>query len=85
MHDPPPGEVLKDEVIAPLGLSVTDAASRLGISRVALSRVLNGKAEISPDLAVRLEKASIGSARSWLVMQPNYDLWQARRRPQPPI
>jgi antitoxin HigA-1 len=86
MHNPPhPGEVLKDEVIAPLGLSVTDAATRLGMSRVALSRVLNGKAAISPDLAVRLEKAGSGSARSWLVMQANYDLWQAMQHPQPPV
>lgn len=78
MHNPPhPGEVLKDEVIAPLGLSVTDAATRLGMSRMALSRVLNGKAAITPDLAVRLENVGSGSARSWLVMQANYDLWQA--------
>jgi len=86
MHNPPhPGEVLKDEVIDPLGLSVTDAASRLGMSRVALSRVLNGKAGISPELAVRLEKAGTGSARSWITMQGNFDLWNAMQTEQPPI
>ena len=86
MHNPPhPGEVLKQEVIAPLGLSVKEAAERLGMSRVAFSRVLNGKAAISPDLAVRLETAGSGSARSWLVMQANYDLWQALQHPQPPV
>jgi antitoxin HigA-1 len=77
MHNPPhPGEVLMDEVVAALGLSVTDAAGRLGVSRGALSRVLNGKAAMSPDLAARLEKAGSGSARSWLLMQANYDSWQ---------
>lgn len=86
MHNPPhPGEVLKDEVIAPLGLSVTDAALRLGMSRVALSRVLNGKAGISPELAVKLEKAGAGSARSWIAMQGSYDLWNAMQIEYPPI
>jgi addiction module HigA family antidote len=86
MHNPPhPGTLLKEEVIDPLGLSVTDAAARLGMSRVAFSRVLNGRAAISPDLALRLEKAGTGSARSWLVMQANYDLWQAMQTPQPPV
>ncbi|MFY3044337.1 HigA family addiction module antitoxin, partial [Achromobacter xylosoxidans] len=75
MHNPPhPGEVLREDVIAPLGLSVTDAADRLAMSRVALSRVLNGKAGISPDLAVRLEQAGAGTAQAWVAMQANYDL-----------
>lgn len=60
---PHPGELLRDEVIAALGLSVTEAASRLAMSRVALSRVLNGKAAISPDLALRLEQAGTSTAR----------------------
>lgn len=86
MHNPPhPGEILKEEVIAPLGLSVTEAAERLSMSRVALSRVLNGKAGISPDLAVRLEKAGASTARAWLAMQANYDLWQAMQHDQPPV
>jgi len=86
MHNPPhPGEILKEEVIAPLGLSVTEVAQRLSISRVALSRVLNGRAGVSPALALRLEKAGISSARAWLAMQANYDLWQAMQHEQPPV
>lgn len=86
MHNPPhPGEVLKEEVIAPLGLSVTEAADRLAMSRVAFSRVLNGKAGISPDLAVRLEQAGVGTARTWLSMQANFDLWQAMQHTQPAV
>lgn len=86
MHNPPhPGEVLREDVIAPLGLSVTDAADRLAMSRVALSRVLNGKAGISPDLAVRLEQAGAGTAQAWVAMQANYDLWQALQHEQPPV
>ncbi len=78
MYNPPhPGEVLKDEVIVPLGLSVTDVASRLGMSRTALSHVLNGHAGISPELAARLETAGVGSARSWVAMQANYDAQNA--------
>lgn len=86
MHNPPhPGEVLREDVIAPLDLSVTDAADRLAMSRVALSRVLNGKAGISPDLAVRLEQAGAGTAQAWVAMQANYDLWQALQHEQPPV
>ncbi|MGU3401659.1 HigA family addiction module antitoxin [Brucellaceae bacterium D45D] len=86
MHNPPhPGEVLREDVIAELGLSVTEAAERLAMSRVALSRVVNGKAGISPDLAVRLEQAGVSTARAWLAMQANYDLWQAMQHKQPPV
>lgn len=86
MHDPPhPGEVLQEDVLAPLGLSVTEAAQRLVISRVVLSRVLNGKAGISPDLAVRLELAGASTAQAWIAMQANYDLWQALQHEQPPV
>ena len=86
MHNPPhPGELLRDEVIVALGLSVTEAASRLAMSRVALSRVLNGKAAISPDLALRLEQAGTNTARAWLAMQANYDLWRARENGQPVV
>ncbi|WP_241052569.1 HigA family addiction module antitoxin [Achromobacter xylosoxidans] len=79
------GEVVREDVIAPLGLSVTDAADRLAMSRVAMSRVLNGKAGISPDLAVRLEQAGAGTAQAWVAMQANYDLWQALQHEQPPV
>ncbi len=85
MNPPHPGELLRDDVIAELGLSVTETAERLGMSRVALSRVINGRAGISPDLALRLEMAGVSSARAWLAMQANYDLAQARQHTQPPI
>ncbi len=86
MHSPPhPGELLKEDVVAPLGLSVTEAADRLAMSRVALSRVLNGKAAISPDLALRLEQAGVSTAQAWLAMQANYDLWQAMQHEQPAV
>jgi len=69
-----PGEILREDVLADLGLSVGEAASRLGISRVALSRVLHGHARISPNLAVRLEEAGVSTARAWLAMQSAHDL-----------
>ena len=84
MHSPPhPGEVLKEDVIAALGLSVTEAAERLAMSRLAFSRVLKGKAGVSPDLAVRLELAGVSTAGAWVAMQANYDLWQAMQHPHP--
>lgn len=86
MKNPPhPGELLREDVIAELALSVTEAAQRLGMSRVAFSRVVNGNAAVSPDLAIRLERAGVGTARSWLAMQTNYDLAQALKHPQPAV
>ena len=82
MTPPHPGELLREDVIAELGLSVKETAERLSMSRVALSRVLNGRAAISPDLALRLEMAGVSTARAWLTMQMNYDLAQAKQRPQ---
>ena len=80
MYNPPhPGEVLRDGVFSDAGISVTDFAERLGVTRVALSRVLNGKAAISADMALRLAAALGGSAQSWLHMQANYDLWHAEK------
>jgi antitoxin HigA-1 len=87
MHNPPhPGEILKDTVLRKNGgLSVTDFAKRLGVSRVALSRVVNGRAAVSAELAIRLAAALGGSAESWLRMQVSYDLWQAQKRRRPKI
>lgn len=85
INPPHPGELLREDVIIALDLSVTETADRLGMSRVALSRVLNGRAAISPDLALRLEMAGVSTARAWLAMQVNYDLAQARLHPQPLI
>ena len=80
MHNPPhPGEVLRDGVFNDATVSVTDFAARLGVTRAALSRVLNGKAAISAHMALRLAAALGGSAQSWLYMQANYDLWHAER------
>lgn len=80
MYNPPhPGEVLRDGVFTDTGITVTDFAKRIGVTRVALSRVLNGKAGISADMAVRLAAALGDSAESWLHMQANYDLWQAAK------
>ncbi len=82
---PHPGEILRETVFEPLDLSVTDAAKRLSMSRVALSRVINGKAKISPDLALRLEKAGVSTARFWVNLQANDHLWQAMHHDQPPV
>ncbi|RRH68157.1 HigA family addiction module antitoxin [Falsigemmobacter faecalis] len=80
-----PGEILKEDVIAALGLSVTEAAEKLAMSRTRLSRVLACKAGIRPDLAIRLEQAGVSTARTWMAMQANYDLWQAMQHNQPPV
>lgn len=81
MHNPPhPGEILRELCLEPLGLTVTDAARALGVSRKTLSSVLNGRAGISPEMAVRLSIAFDTSAESWLNQQVQYDLWQAEKR-----
>lgn len=81
MHAPPhPGEVLRELCLAPLGVSVTDAAVSLGVSRKTLSAVLNGRAGISPEMAVRLSIAFDTTAESWLKQQMQYDLWHAEQR-----
>ena len=87
MHNPPyPGETLREDVLPALGLTVTHAARELGINRVTLSRVLNGKAGISVDLALRLEVWLDGpSAESWLKGQLAYDLWQAEQHSRPKV
>ncbi|MFB9955400.1 HigA family addiction module antitoxin [Cellulomonas denverensis] len=80
-----PGEILREDVLAELGLSVTTAAERLGVSRVSLSRVLHGRAAISPSLAIRLELAGVSTARAWLAMQAAYDLARARDTTLPQV
>jgi len=87
MHNPPhPGEVLADTVLRKDGgISVTEFAKALGVSRVALSRVVNGRAAVSAELAIRLAAALGGSAESWLNMQIAYDLWRAEKRRRPKI
>jgi antitoxin HigA-1 len=87
MHSPPhPGEILQDTVLCKDGgITVTAFAKRLGVSRVALSRVVNGKAAVSAELAIRLAAALRGSAESWLRMQITYDLWHAQKKRRPRI
>lgn len=80
MYNPPhPGEVLKTLCLEPLQLSVTEAAKALGVSRKTLSAILNGRAGISPEMAVRLSIAFGTSAESWLNQQTQYDLWHAEQ------
>ena len=82
-----PGLKLRDDVLPGLGLSVTQAAVQLDVSRAALSRVLNGRAAISPEMALRIEAwlgvARGGEARLWLAEQSAYDVWQAKQRFKP--
>ena len=84
-HPVHPGEIVREDVLADLGLSVVEAAARLGVSRVTLSRVLHGHARISPNLALRLEKAGVGTARAWLDMQSAFDLAEARAAGVPKV
>ena len=80
MHNPPhPGEVIKELCLEPLGISVTAAADGLGVRRKTLSAILNGRAGISPEMAVRLSIAFDTSSESWLNQQTQYDLWQAEQ------
>lgn len=80
MHNPPhPGEVLRELCLEPLGLSVTRASEALGVSRKTLSAILNKRAGISPEMAIRLSKAFGTSAESWLIQQSQYDLWVAEK------
>ncbi len=82
MYDPPhPGEIIRELCLEPLGLTVTRAAQALGVSRKTLSALLNGKAGVSPDMAIRLSIAFATSAESWLNQQMQYDLWLAQQQP----
>ena len=80
MHNPPhPGEVLRELCLKPLGLTVTETAKALGVSRKTLSTILNGRAGISPEMAVRLSLAFNTTAESWLNQQVQHDLWHAEK------
>ena len=80
MHNPAhPGEVLKELYSEPLGLTVTEAATKLGVARKTLSQLVNTHAGVSPEMALRLAKAFDTTPDSWLNMQQNYDLWRARQ------
>jgi len=80
MHNPPhPGEILRELCLAPLEITVTDAAEALGVSRKTLSAILNGRSGISPEMAIRLAKAFDTTPESWLNQQMQYDLWEAEQ------
>jgi len=90
MHNPPhPGETLREDILPALGLSVTKAAEQLNVSRPTLSRVLNGRAAISPEMALRIEGwlgvKNGGSADIWIAQQTAYDLWNARKAGLPKV
>ncbi len=81
MHNPPhPGEVIRELCLTPLGITVTEAARALGVSRKSLSELLNGRSGVSPEMALRLAKAFDTTAETWLEQQMQYDLWQARKK-----
>ena len=79
-HPPHPGEILREDCLKAVGLSVTAAAKWLGVSRVTLSELLNGHNRVTAEMAIRLEKAGWGSAESWIRNQASYDLWEAKQR-----
>jgi addiction module HigA family antidote len=80
MHTPlHPGEIIMPLCLQPLGVSITEAARALGVSRKTLSAIVNGRAPITPEMAVRLSIAFSTSAESWLNQQAQYDLWHANR------
>ena len=78
MHNPPhPGEIIREFCLEPLGLTVTQAAEALGVTRKTLSTLLNGRAGISPEMALRLSKVFGRSPEGWLRLQQQFDLWKA--------
>jgi len=81
MHDPAhPGDIIREECLKPLGLTVTAAAEALGVTRKGLSDLLNRHSGVSPEMAIRLEQVFGGTADTWLRMQLQRDLWEARQR-----
>ena len=90
IYNPPhPGETLREDVLPALELTVTEASKQLGVTRAALSRVLNGKAAISPEMALRIENwlgiENGGQADLWITQQAAYDLWKARQAGVPTV
>ncbi len=78
MHKPPhPGEIIRELCLKPLGITVSDAAKALGVSRKTLSELLNGRTGVSPEMAIRLSIAFDTTPESWLAQQMQYDLWKA--------
>ena len=81
MHDPAhPGEILRDLCLEPLSLTVTEVAKTLGVARKTLSELVNGKAGVSPEMAIRLSKAFKTAPEFWMNLQQQYDLWHAQQK-----
>lgn len=81
MYNPPhPGEIIKELCLEPLGINLTQAAKALGVSRKTLSSIINGRARVTPEMAIRLSLAFGTSAESWLNQQSQYDLWETRQK-----
>ena len=86
MHDPShPGLIIRDDVLPDLQISVNQAAEQLGVSRVTLSRVINGRSAITAEMALRVGKWVGNGPEIWLRMQGQYDLWQARKKGKPKV
>ncbi len=80
MYNPPhPGEIIKGMWLDPMGVSITEAARALGVSRKTLSKIINGRGSVTPEMAIRLSIALGASPESWLGHQTAYDLWQAEQ------
>ena len=81
MYNPPhPGDIVTRQCLEPLGLTVTEAAKKLGVSRNALSMLLNGQMKMSTEMAIRLSEGFGGNPESWLLQQMQYDLWHVQQR-----
>src|SRR4030042_6075863 len=89
-----PGKIIREDYLKPLGITISEFASGLGVSRKTLSKILNGRGAITPDMALRLSRAFNTTADFWLNLQKNYDLWQGGgtyqkweggKTPHPPI
>ena len=81
MHDPAhPGEILRDLCLEPLSLTITEVAKTLGVARKTLSELVNGKAGVSPEMAIRLSKAFKTTPEFWMNLQQQYDLWHAQQK-----
>jgi antitoxin HigA-1 len=86
MHNPAhPGEVLQEMYLKPLGVSITAVADALGVTRKHVSEIVNGRAPVSADMAIRLAGALSTDAELWVNMQAQYDLWEATQKPPPKV
>lgn len=86
MHNPAhPGEILRELYLAPLGITITQAATALGVTRKHVSSIVNGRAPVTPDMALRLAVAFGTEPELWVNMQSQYDLWVVRRKARPKV